>query len=59
MKPNPQAAPSDLEQRTAAQEQHAEDARANIQKARQPSEILTKDEAATIARSETGGSGTP
>jgi hypothetical protein len=51
MKPDPQPDPSDFERRTAAQEQHARDARANIEKARRPSEVLTADERATLERS--------
>lgn len=38
-------------ERDAAQRNHAREACANIEKARQPAEVLTADEAATLARS--------
>lgn len=46
-------------ERDAAQHAHAREARANIEKARRPDEVLTDAERRTIERSNTTGSGTP
>lgn len=50
-KPIPHHEASDLERRVAAQEAHARDAARSVTKFRQPTEVLTADERATIERS--------
>jgi hypothetical protein len=49
----------DGRERDAAQQTQAREARANLLKSREPGEMLTDDERATIGRSNTSGSGTP